>query len=1041
MSSLKTPAHDQPRAETSPDRGLRAGSNPGRSESIAVPEPRATYWRSMAELTRSPELERLVEREFPGQTWEGLSPATRRQFLKVMGASVALAGATACRWPEEAIVPFARRPEDRTPGVPQRFATSLERLGVGRGLVVTSFDGRPIKAEGNPLHPDSLGALSAIDQAAVLELYDPDRSRTLIQRQGGQEVERSWEDFDRFASERFTPGSGAGVAVLSEASSSPSLFALRRRFLEALPGARWYEWEPLTRDNARDGARLAFGEPLRERLRLERARILVCFDADPGADHPAALRHARDLAAARRPESDAMCRVHVAEPSFTLTGVVADHRVPVTSAAIPSLLVAVAQRLVVSHGLVLPAAAAGLGAALAATSGAVAEAGFVARMAADIAEHRGAGLIVVGPRQAAWVHGLAHVLNLALGNLGRTLELGPDPDPERPSHLEAIQALAESLRADGVSTLLMLGGNPAFDAPADLHFGELLDQVEASIHLSLYRNETSRRCTWHLPRVHPLEEWGDCRAWDGTWTMRQPLIEPLYGGRSPLEVLAAALGAETSKGHDLVRGVFEAEAPGKSWRRALHDGLVEGTAWDAVAPEVAGDGPAAIAAGLSIATAARVADGLELVLTADAKVFDGRYANNAWLQELPDPVTKITWGNALLVAPPTAHRLGVTDGDVVEVGTGDARLELPVCVAPGQALGAVTAALGYGRSAAGVVGNGVGADAFTLRTTAALHALPGVTVRRTGCTDPLAVTQDHHAIDPLGFAARNLRVGVLVREATLAEYAADPQVIERMSHHPPLVSLWKEQRYEGEQWGMTIDLNACIGCGACVVACQAENNIPVVGREQVLRSREMHWIRVDRYFRSTPGQRPEEVERPAAVFQPVTCVQCENAPCEQVCPVAATQHTRDGLNAMVYNRCVGTRYCSNNCPYKVRRFNFFNYHKHLTELESMQHNPEVTVRSRGVMEKCTFCVQRIETARIAARNQRRPLADDEIEPACAQTCPARAITFGNLNDPQSAVSRMQADHRAYAMLAELNVKPRLLYLARLRNPVEGEGSG
>ena len=526
--------------------------------------------------------------------------------------------------------------------------------------------------------------------------------------------------------------------------------------------------------------------------------------------------------------------------------------------------------------------------------------------------------------------------------------------------------------------------------------------------------------------------------------MAQPLIEPLYGGRSVLEVLAVMMGDDEKTGYGIVRRTAREQVLvgldfEKSWRRALHDGVVSGTAWEAVEPSFDAEG-LTIAGGAmaELATAAAPSAGTpELVLAVDPKIHDGRFANSGWLQELPEALTKITWDNALLMSPPTARALSLSDGDVAAVVANGVTLELPVYVQPGPAPFSMTVWLGYGRTQAGQVGSGVGVDCYPLRTTDRTWAVSGVGVSPTGRRYQLATTQDHWAIDLIGFEARQSRVGHLVREAGLDNYLANPQMFREMDHHPPLISLWKEKAYEGEQWGMAIDLNACTGCNACVMACQAENNIPVVGREQVLNQREMHWIRLDRYFKTSAGVTAEEVDAAEVAFQPMTCVQCENAPCEQVCPVAATQHTDDGINAMVYNRCVGTRYCANNCPLKVRRFNFFNYHKDVAEVSKMQFNPEVTVRSRGVMEKCTYCVQRIQQVRIDAGNNNRPIADGEITPACAQTCPAQAIHFGNVNDPDSAVSALREDSRSYATLAELNIKPRTLYMGRLRNTVDG----
>jgi molybdopterin-containing oxidoreductase family iron-sulfur binding subunit len=1000
-----------------------------------------TYWRSLDELTRTPEFQEAVQREFPGDDWDRLPPATRRQFLNVMGASLAMAGLTACRWPTEEIVPFAHRPEGRTPGVPEHFATSMELGGAALGMVVTSFDGRPIKAEGNELHPDSLGALTAIAQADVLQLYDPDRSRRLLLREGGQQYVKAWTEFEKEAAERFA-GDGKGVAVLADASSSPTREMVRDRFLETHPAAGWYEYEPISRDNERVGTRLVFGSPQRVHPKLDAVGVVACFDADPLFDHPSSLRLAREFAAARHPESRIGARLYVAESSYSLTGVRADHRLAVPSSRVPLILARVAHLLVAEHHLELPAASAGYSGE-AGQDVSEEEVRFAEHLAADLARFQGGGAILVGPRQKPAVHALAAVLNQVLGS---TVEYTAAPDPDRPTHLQAIGDLAEAMSSGSLQTLLILGGNPVYNAPANLRFADLLADVPVSIHLSPYDDETSERCTWHLPQAHGLESWDNGRAWDGTLTMRQPLIQPLYDGRSAIEVLAFVSGEAPTDGYELVRKSLRSMTAAADfegfWRQALHDGVVEGTAWSKVAPRlnpgrlaVAVDGLRAL-----LGVGRPGADRPEVVLTADSRVWDGRFANNGWLQELPDALTKVTWDNALLISPATARELDIDDGEIVVIEAGGASVEAPTFVLPGQAGSSVTLALGYGRSAAGQVGNAVGVNAYVLRTSKAPHIVSGAKLRGTGRSYRLATTQDHFAIDTIGFDERNRRVGDLVREASLDAYLANPDVFHAHDHHPPLISLWKDHEYEGEQWGMAIDLNTCIGCNACVVACQAENNIPVVGREQVLNQREMQWLRIDRYFKTEPGLGSDEIDAAEVVFQPMTCVHCENAPCEQVCPVAATQHTTDGLNAMVYNRCVGTRYCSNNCPFKVRRFNFFNYHKDLADTTMMQFNPEVTVRARGVMEKCTFCVQRIEAVRIGARNDNRPIADGEIVPACAQTCPTQAITFGNLNDSKSSVTRLHEEKRSYATLAELNIRPRTQYLGRLRNPADGADS-
>jgi len=999
------------------------------------PRPGMTYWRSLDELAASPEVREMAAREFPGEVWESIPPATRRQFLKIMGASLALAGLTSCRWPVEEIVPLAHRPEGRDPGVPLSFATAMELAGAAAGLVVTSFDGRPIKVEGNPAHPDSRGAAPAMAQAAVLELYDPDRSRRVILREGGGEYPKAWEDFRRFAADHFAAlgrRGGRGLAVLAGESSSPTLLRLRERFQSTFPEAAWVEYEPVSRDAERAALRSAFGRVVRPLLHLDRARVVACFDADPLLEPPTGVRYAGDFAHARRPERGRdMVRLYAVEPRPSITGAAADARLAVGHARVGAVLLAVARTLAASHGLRLAGAAGGPSAGLTAD-----EQAFVRRLAADLSAGGADAVVIAGRTQPPEVHVLAAALNAALGAAGRTVDYLGEPLPERPSHAEALARLAGRLEAGEIDTLVILGGNPVYTAPAVLDLGRRLAAVPTSIHLSLYRDETSRLCRWHLPAAHFLESWGDGRAWDGTLTTVQPLIRPLYEGRSAIELVAMLLGAEPAKGYDEVRTTFRGLLAGKdferAWRRALRDGVVAGTAWRPVRVAVrSGETGRAAAA---IARRAAAAGGLELVAAADRKVHDGRFANNGWLQELPDPITKITWDNALELSPATAGRLGVAADDVVRVEANGKAVELPVAIVPGQADGTLSVGLGYGRTAAGKVGDGVGTGVAVLLPPAGAAAIPGVTVRPTGRTHRLACTQDHWAIDAVGFEARLERVPELFREASLDEYLANPDLIREETAHAPLFSLWKEHTYEGDQWGMAIDLGSCIGCNACVVACQAENNIPIVGREQVLNGREMHWIRIDRYFRGGP-------EHPGIVFQPIPCMQCENAPCEQVCPVAATQHSRDGLNEMVYNRCVGTRYCSNNCPYKVRRFNFFNYHKGLSDIAKMGLNPEVTVRSRGVMEKCTYCVQRIEAARITAKKAERPIRDGEIVTACQQTCPTRAIVFGNLNDPESEVSRLRESNRAYAMLAELNVRPRTHYLAKIGNPPPAAAAG
>jgi molybdopterin-containing oxidoreductase family iron-sulfur binding subunit len=1004
------------------------------------------YWRSLDELADTPEFRRFVEAEFPGLATGMLDSASRRRFLKLMGASLALAGLTGCRWPTERIAPYANRPAGRTPGVPVQYATAMELGGVAAGLLVTSYDGRPIKIEGNPSHPTNRGAADAFSQAAILELYDPDRSTVPIQREGGQWFRRTWDEVAAFCGRHFEdlrPSGGAGLRILSEASSSSSLADMRARLLEAFPQAEWVEYEPVSFDNERAGTAMAFGSPYRIQYALDRADTVVCLDADLLMTHPAAVRHARDFADGRRvnergrrsQDGRPMNRLYVLESHHTVTGSAADHRWAVRSAAIPAVADQLAARLAELGVHVPHLGAEVLGAAAELKGAAPPGREAVAAMAGELAASRGRGLVAAGPQQPPEVHALVCAVNEALGHVGRTVTYTAASDPGRPTHTEAIRNLAADMRAGKVNTLLILGGNPVYDAPADLGFGELLSSVETAIHLSLYRNETSRACHWHLPRAHFLESWGDARAYDGTLSIVQPLIEPFYGGRTPIEVLAWVLREKPENGYEIVRRTMRRMHSGPDfehfWKQSLHDGVVPGTTWPAEAPRVRAGQWAERFAGQVAAPAEAGAGNPEIVFRPDTHVYDGRFANNGWLQELPEPISKLTWDNAAILGPATAGALGARTGDLLRLSRGTRELEIAAFVLPGVAEGSVTLTLGYGRSAAGRVGSGTGFNTYVLRTSEAMHTASGVAIARTGRRYQLAVTQDHHAIESeVGKKAKRERLHMLVREATVDEYVERPDFPKHAVHMPPLVSPWKEKEYTGHRWAMSIDLNACIGCGACVTACQAENNIPVVGKDEVDRGREMHWIRVDRYFKGPP-------EAPQVSHQPVTCHQCENAPCEQVCPVAATMHSSEGLNDMVYNRCIGTRYCSNNCPYKVRRFNWFNNHKDLAEIEKMRFNPEVTVRSRGVMEKCTYCVQRISAAKIAAKNERRPIADGEITPACAQTCPTQAIVFGDLSDPGSRVSRSHGQGRSYALLAELNVKPRTKYLAKLRNPAEG----
>jgi molybdopterin-containing oxidoreductase family iron-sulfur binding subunit len=967
------------------------------------------FWQSLDEAAESAEFLERLHREFPQSASELSDPAGRRQFLKVMGASMALAGVTGCtRQPEEMIVPYVKAPEDVIPGRPMYFATAILHGGYATGVLVESHEGRPTKIEGNPLHPASLGATSAQDQADVLNLYDPDRSRTLTYL---GEI-RTWDDFAgalRSALDAQRATRGAGVRILTETVTSPTLGAQLAAILREYPAAKWHQWEAGGGHSRRAGAVLAFGRATDVRYDFTQAKVVVALDSDFACAGPGALRYIRDFTSTRRLEGGgaAMSRVYAAESTPGLVGGVADHRLRVK----PSEVEAVARALEGALG------------------GAAAPAGpwadWIDAAAADLRANPGASIVVPGEYQSPAVHAIAHALNARLGNVGRTVVTGPPAEVRPEDQLASLRDLAYDMDRGAVRLLLVLGGNPVFTAPADLDFARKMDKVPLRMHLGQFQDETGERCHWHVPQAHSLESWGDARAFDGTVTILQPLIAPLYpGAKSAHEVLAAFAPRPATSGHDVVREHWRASGAlgadfERGWRRALHDGIVAGAPPPVPMPGGFASAPAA-------AAPPPAAGGMEIAFRPDPTIDDGRYANNAWLQELPKPLTKLTWENAAHMSPATARRLGVEvratargmNADVVELRYRGRTLQAPAWIMPGHPDDTVTLHFGYGRRRVGRVGEGTGVDAYLLRTSDAPWFGAGLEVAKTGETRILACTQDHWSMED-----RNV-----VRANTLGAYLARPDYARRHTPDPPrTLTMYPNYRYEGHAWGMSVDLNACVGCNACVVACQSENNIPVVGKQQVAMNREMHWLRIDRYYAG--GE-----DDPQTYHQPMACVHCENAPCEVVCPVAATVHSDEGLNDMVYNRCVGTRYCSNNCPYKVRRFNFFLYSDFETTSYKLMRNPDVTVRSRGVMEKCTYCVQRINQAKMEATAAGRKLKDGDVVTACQQACPAQAIVFGDINDAASRVARLKAEPRSYGVLADLNTRPRTTYLAAVRNP-------
>jgi molybdopterin-containing oxidoreductase family iron-sulfur binding subunit len=1021
------------------------------------------YWRSLEAISETPEFKQFLHREFPQNASEWLDPVGRRGFLKLMGASLALAGVSACtRQPDEAIIPYVRQPEELVPGKPLFYATAMPFAGSGVGLLVESHEGRPTKIEGNPEHPSSLGATDIYAQAAILGLYDPDRSQTITHL---GEI----RTFDAFvtavrgvlAAQQGLGGSG--IRVLSETVSSPTLAAQIEEFLGRFPQAKWIQWEPFGRHNAREGSRLAFGEYVDAQYAIDRADVILSLDADFLCAGNGGLKHARAFASRRRVEGERaqLNRLYAVESSPTNTGTKADHRLPLRASDVEAFARAVASQL-------------GVGSAGAATVPQAAQ-NWMAPLVKDLQAARGRSLVIAGEGQPPAVHVLAHAMNDALGNVGATVTYTQTAEARPMNQLAGLQELVGEMNAGTVSFVLILGANPVYTAPADLKFVDALDKVPLRAHLGLYQDETAARCHWHIPETHFLEAWSDVRGDDGTATIVQPLIAPLYSGRSVHEVVSALSEAGVRSSYDLVREFWGGEgvtaappraaAPAqgaqqptqqpaqqsqagaaiagpataatgaslagaataaqgprptaagagepttfdREWRRWLHDGVIPNTAF---VPKTV------TASAATVPPAPQRGSGLEVVFRPDPSVYDGRFANNAWLQELPKSLTKLTWDNAALISPATAGRLALVSGDIVELKQGSNSLRVPVWIAPGHAPDTLTVHLGYGRTRAGRAGNGTGFDVNPLRTTAAPDILTGVELAKTGETYELACTQDHWSLE-----GRNL-----VRVATAEQFAQDPNFAKKQEVIPlSSLSMAPDFKYEGYAWGMTIDQNVCTGCNACVVACQAENNVPVVGKSQVLNGREMHWLRIDRYYTG-------ELDTPDTYHQPMPCQQCETAPCEVVCPVAATVHSDEGLNDMVYNRCVGTRYCSNNCPYKVRRFNFLLYSDFDTPSLKLMRNPDVTVRSRGVMEKCTYCVQRINHARVAAKLEDRQIRDGEVLTACQSACPTDAIVFGDINDAGSRVAQTKKSPLNYSLLAELNTRPRTTYLAIVRNP-------
>jgi len=1027
----------------------------------------------------------------------GEASVGRRGFMFFAGATAALAAEGCARRPVEKIMPYSKAPEHVLPGVSNHYASVRQYRSEAIGIIVESHEGRPTKIEGNPKHPSSLGATDLWSQAAIYELYDPDRSvtpmrggRAPVTAGAASHQPATWAELDAVLADiakTSQADGGAKLRILVEPTNSPTFIRLRDALQAKLPQAKVHTWASVNDANAREGAKLAFGQVVNVAADYSKASVILSLDSDFLGTEPGNVRAAKEFSAGRKLENgatDSMSRLYVVEPTFTVTGMNADHRLRLAAQDVERYLLALASELSAKHAIDVG----GLGKADAAIPGVTAK--WIQVVAKELAGARAKSILVAGTRQPARVHALVHALNAALGNAGHTVHYYPPADRNEADPAVSLKALVDDMAASRVGTLVILGGNPLYDAPADLKLGERLKGLGSTVHFSSHFNETSEACVWHAPRAHELEAWGDQTAFDGTVAIQQPLIAPLFGGRSDIEVLAKLSGDISPKGYDLVqqtvRGSLSSTGQmSRVWNEALKTGVLGPSAkaygaMDARKTEVA-------AAFSGAKPAAPVSpDNLELNFAACPKLFDGRFANNPLLLELPDPVNKVTWDNVAHVSKATAQALGVQSGTLVRMTRAGAPgpIDIAMWVTPGQADNSISVVLGWGRQKAGRYGNKHGFDVSGLRTTDAMWIASGLKVAKLGAgevdaikdrmrkvgmaagespvagrirpDDPIEVdtglykisqTQEHDAMEgrPVAIDATldeykkqaffpMFPSSSLGDRKDLDQHGKTIGVRESGSPDPNVDPLWNRVDYsKGHKWGMAFDLSACTGCNACVIACQIENNVPAVGKEQIWRGREMYWLRIDRYFVGLDSNDPQ------ISFQPVACVHCEEAPCENVCPVNATEHSPEGLNDMAYNRCIGTRYCANNCPYKVRRFNFLNYHTSggtyddVPETEKMRNNPNVTVRMRGVMEKCTYCVQRIQEGKIASKRTGEPIKDGSIVSACQQACPANAITFGDLNDPKSAVAKAHAKDRSYRLLAELGTHPRTTYLGKIRN--------
>jgi MoCo/4Fe-4S cofactor protein with predicted Tat translocation signal len=1008
-----------------------SASVPGKMTLAQVRERLATqkgkkYWRSIDELADTPEFGELVAQEFPSQASEWIDPVSRRGFLKVMGASMALAGLAGCtKQPDEPIMPYVKAPEDLILGKPVYFASAFPFTTGAVPVLIKSDAYRPIKVDGNPEHPYVMGASDAITQATLLDMYDPDRSQKIFYRGDS----RNWAQFlaayrGMLADKK---GSGQGLYFLTSTVTSPTLAAQWQQAQKNYPQAKLVQYDPMNRDNHYAAAKQAFGDYVDAQYKLDAADVIVSLDADflGGAQFPGFHKLARDYAQKRKLDgTQQMNRLYVVESGTTTTGFKAEHRLALKPSEVAGFAAALA-------GAVSGGQAAG-------TAWPQHTTAYLQGLAADLKASAGRSVVIPGEYAAPFVHMAAFAINQALGNVGKTVVYTEPVNPMPAIQTEDLKSLVSDMSAGKVDWLVILNANPVYAAPADLDFESALSNVKTVVHLGSHLDETGEAAHWHINNQHYMEMWSDARAYDGTVSIVQPMIDPMYGGHAAHEFIQSMLDDPNISAYDAVRANWKQQlSKGDfefNWRKALHDGWIADTAFQ----------PKSVAAkgGASAASALANGDGIEVAFRPDTNVYDGRYANVGWMQEIPRPVTNLSWDNAAQMSFATLEKLQLSEDDAVEISVGGKKIIAGALAVPGQADGVVVVTLGQGRRS-GRVGGGVGYNAYLIQQSGSPWAQTGAQLRKTGDIYDLCVTKSHH-IDQRSVAHGGDGSGThsiegnealdrgIIRFATLEEFKADPNFANAgLGHDTPEAdtSMFPAYRYDKNAWGMSIDLNSCVGCNACVTACYAENNIPVVGRLQAKIGRTMQWIRIDTYYEG-------DLSAPRAHFQPMTCHHCENAPCEQVCPVGATVHSPEGLNLMVYNRCVGTRYCSNNCPYKVRRFNFLLYsdvYDWDDKTLALMHNPDVSVRSRGVMEKCSYCNQRIQAVKIEADKENREIRDGEIKTACQQACPTNAIIFGNINDRNAEVAKIKTNTRTYGVLADINTRPRTTYVAGVLN--------